>query len=76
MSQTTQTAPANEQDTKSFHWVMTAQAEDGLMNTRSAVITVPAGFTRDEAYQYVVQQFREDYGPVIVLFFDLQPNQL
>lgn len=69
--QTTQTA------TSDFHWVMTVQTPGGVVNTRTAVITVPDGFTRASAFDYVFKQFKADYGsPLTVLFFDLQPNKL
>ena len=63
--------------TSDWHWVMTVQTPDGRVNTRTAVITVPDGFTRASAFDYVFKQFKTDYGsPLTVLFFDLQPNQL
>jgi hypothetical protein len=78
MPSTDQTdAPAETQATSDFHWVMTVQTPDGRVNTRTAVITVPAGFTRAAAFEYVFKQFKADYGsPLTVLFFDLQPNKL
>lgn len=75
---TDQTAPpATQQGTSDWHWVMTVQTADGCFNTRTAVITVPDGFTRAQAFEYVINQFKETYGgPITVLLFDLQPNQL
>lgn len=76
-TQTEQATPNAEPATKEFHWVMTVQTPDGRVNTRTAVITVPEGFTRAQAFSYVFGQFKEDYGsPLTVLFFDLQPNRL
>ena len=58
-------------------WVMTVQTADGRTNTRTAVITVPVGFTRKQAYDYVFAQFKETYsGPLTVLFFDLAENEI
>lgn len=72
-----QTATSGQQGTKEFHWIMTVQTSEGRMNTRTAVITVPDGFPRSKAFDYVFSQFKKDYaGPLTVLFFDLQPNQL
>ena len=62
--------------TQDFHWVMTVQTNDGLINTREAVITAPVSFTASDAYKFVIDQFKADYGPVIVLFYALTPNQL
>ncbi|HEX5567107.1 MAG TPA: hypothetical protein VFY14_09330 [Streptomyces sp.] len=70
-NQTAQTA------TSDWHWVMTVQTADGRINTRTAVITVPTGFTRAQAFDYVFNQFKADYGsPLTVLLFDLHPNKL
>jgi hypothetical protein len=63
--------------TSDWHWVMTVQTPSGIVNTRTAVITVPDGFTRVSAFDYVFKQFTAEYGsPLTVLFFDLQPNRL
>lgn len=63
--------------TSAWHWVMTVQTPDGRVNTRTAVITVPDGFTRASAFTYVLDQFKADYGsPLTVLLFDFQPNKL
>lgn len=72
-TETTETEPT----TTDWHWVMSVQTPNGIFNTRSAVITVPQGFTRAKAWDYVLNQFKADYGSTItVLFFDLRPNQL
>lgn len=74
MPSTDQTAQSTTSD---WHWVMTVQTPDGRVNTRTAVITVPDGFTRASAFDFVFKQFKADYGsPLTVLFFDLQPNKL
>lgn len=73
-AQETTQPPAKTSD---WHWVMTVQTPNGIVNTRTAVITVPDGFTRAAAFDYVFQQFKEEYGsPLTVLFFDLHPNHL
>lgn len=77
MPTTQHTAPAAKQTSTSYHWIMSIQASDGRMNTRSAVADVPSGFTRQQVFQFVVKQFTADYdGPITILFFDLQPNRL
>ena len=78
MSSSAQTdTPAETQTKTDWHWVMTVQTADGRVNTRTAIISVPADFTRAAAFEYVFKQFKADYGsPLTVLFFDLQPNQL
>ncbi|MER6607358.1 hypothetical protein ABT282_15950 [Streptomyces sp. NPDC000927] len=77
MSTQTETQANRIPTTTDWHWVMTVQTSDGRLNTRSAVITVPDGFTRAQAFDYVFKQFKEDFGiPLTVLCFDLQPNQL
>lgn len=74
MPSTDQTTQPNTND---WHWVMTVQTADGRVNTRTAVITVPDGFTRSQAFDFVFKQFKADYGsPLTVVFFDLQPNKL
>lgn len=58
-------------------WVMTVQTADGRVNTRTAVITAPVGFTRSQAFSYVFEQFKAAYGsPLTVLFFDLAKNEI
>lgn len=70
-------APAKAQAALEYHWVMTVQTSDMTFNTRTAVITVPVGFTRAAAFEFVFKQFKADYGsPLTVLFFDLQSNAL
>jgi hypothetical protein len=72
---TAQSAPATA--TVELFWVMTVQTADGRVNTRTAVLTVPVGFTRAEAFGYVFAQFKEAYGsPLTVLFFDLAENKI
>jgi hypothetical protein len=69
--------PTDQKTATAYHWVMSVQVPDGRMNTRSAVVDVPEGVTRDQVFQFVSNQFAEDYGQTFtVLFFDLQPNQL
>ena len=65
-----------ETATQDFHWVMTVQTADGRINTRDAVITAPIGFTASQAFKYVIDQFKADYGSVTVLCFALHPNRL
>lgn len=75
---TTQTTNAPDQPTTTeWHWVMTIQAAGGVTNTRTATIRVSNGHTRAQVLDFVLDQFKADYGtPISVLFFDLQPNQL
>lgn len=61
------------------HWIITTQTGQGHMNTRDGSINVTPGVTsRDSVYN----QIREDVarklgtGQFVVLFFDLQPDQL
>lgn len=71
------TAPAPKTNVIDLFWVMTVQTADGRFNTRTAVITVPVGYTRKQAYDYVFAQFKETYGgPLTVLFFDLAENEI
>ncbi|MGW0948535.1 hypothetical protein ACWD4O_39095 [Streptomyces sp. NPDC002623] len=66
-----------QETTTAYHWVMSIQTRNGILNTRDAVVDVPAGFTRQQIFQFVCNQFAKDYGtPLTVLFFDLQPNSL
>lgn len=74
MPETTQTT---EQTTTAYHWVMTVATPNGVFNTRSAVVEVPSGCTRQQIYMFVLKQFQKDYGEsLVVQLFDLQPNQL
>lgn len=73
----TDVQPASASATFELFWVMTVQTADGRINTRTAVITVPVGFTRAEAFDFVFKQFKEDLGsPLTVLFFDLAENEI
>lgn len=79
MSSTTQsdTQPVQPTSSMELFWVMTVQTPDGVVATRTATITVPVGFTRKQAYDYVFAQFKERYGsPLTVLFFDLAENEI
>jgi hypothetical protein len=70
-----QSAP--ESASMDLFWVMTVQTADGRLNTRTAVITAPAGFTRKQAFDFVFAQFKADFGgPLTVLFFDLAENEI
>jgi hypothetical protein len=70
-----QSAP--EPTSMDLFWVMTVQTADGRVNTRTAVITAPVGFKRSQAFSYVFEQFKKDYGsPLTVLFFDLAENEI
>ncbi|WP_327160526.1 hypothetical protein [Streptomyces zaomyceticus] len=68
--------PDTTSATQDFHWVMTVQTQDGRFNSREAVITAPVGFTASDAFKFVIDQFKADYGSVIVLFYALTPNEL
>lgn len=71
------TAATSQQTTTAYHWVMSVQTPDGRMNTRSAVVDVPEGVTREQVFAFVSNQFAEDYGQTFtVLLFDLHPNKL
>jgi hypothetical protein len=73
MSSSTQTA----RQTTAYHWVMSVQTSDGRSNTRSAIVDVPDGVTRQQVFEFVYKQFADEYGTtLVVLFFDLQPNRL
>lgn len=79
MSSTAQsdTQFASMVDTVELFWVMTVQALDGRVGTRAAVFTAPVGFTREEAYDYVLAQFKEIYGDSLtVLFFNVAENEI
>lgn len=74
---TAQQTPQTTGQTTPYHWVMSVQTPDGRFNTRSAIVDVPTGTTRDRVFSFVFGQFTREYGtPLVVLFFDLQPNQL
>ncbi|MFD7867336.1 hypothetical protein [Streptomyces sp. NPDC059783] len=67
----------DQQTTTEWHWVMTVQTPSGAINTRNATVHVPNGYTRAEVFEFVRDQFKATHGaPIVVLFFDLQPNQL
>lgn len=77
MPASAQTEAPAKAPTTSYFWVMSVQTPDVRLNTRTAVVEVPAGFTREQLFKYVLDQFAADFGPVLtVLFFDLQPNKL
>ncbi|AWT42583.1 MULTISPECIES: hypothetical protein [Streptomyces] len=63
--------------TTAYHWVMSIQTPTGRFFTRSAIVDVAAGATRQQIFGRIYRQFAEEYGtPLTVLFFDLQPDQL
>lgn len=69
--------PESVPTTSKWHWVMTVQTNTGDMNTREGVLTVPDGCSRGAIFEYLMKPLQEEYGsPLVVLFFDLQPNQL
>lgn len=77
MTTTQENAQTSQQATTEYHWVMSVQADGTLLNTRDAIVTVPANYTRQKLFQFVLNQFIEDYGtPITVLFWDAQPNRL
>ncbi|MGW4806396.1 hypothetical protein [Kitasatospora sp. NPDC004272] len=82
MSQTT-TAPQQAPATQgTHHYLLTLQhaARGGYgVFTTSGTLTPPAGWTRNDIYQGLlnnVAEQRPELGSPNVLFFDLQPNQL
>ncbi|MEU9495438.1 hypothetical protein AB0D73_27170 [Streptomyces sp. NPDC048215] len=76
-TQTESSTDSTPAPTTAWHWVMTVQTPRGVVNTRTAIVNVPDGFTRDKLWTFVLDQFKADFGDTIsVLFFDLQPNQL
>lgn len=57
------------------HFVLTVQRRNGLASTRTDVIDIPAGASRQEVFLFLAKKYFPD-ETVAVLFFDLQPNQL
>ncbi|WP_058046265.1 hypothetical protein [Streptomyces roseifaciens] len=75
-TQTTTPAAATPQVT-SFHYITTVQTRDGVLNTRDAILDVPAGFTRAMCFRHLTQQLADEYGtPLAVLYFALEPDAL
>jgi len=59
------------------HYVTTIQMPGALLNTRSGILTVPISFTRAAAFDYLMNQLKEEYKTTIsVLFFSFEPNRL
>jgi hypothetical protein len=58
-----------------YHFILTVQRESGIASTRTDVIDIRAGSTRQDVLSFLANQYfpRET---VAVLFFDLRPNQL
>lgn len=71
---TTQTEPATPQLT-TYHVILTVQRSNGVSSTRTDVINIPAGATRQEVLSFQANKYFPG-ETVAVLFFDLQPNQL
>lgn len=67
---TTQTETAT-----TYHFVLTVQRSSGVASTRTDVIDIPAGATRQEVLSFLATKYFPG-ETVAVLFFDLQPNQL
>lgn len=67
------------QQTTDFHYITTVQTRDGLLNSRSGVLSVPTGsrYTRTTCFNHLMDQLTDEYGtPISVLFFALEPDQL
>lgn len=63
--------------TLDFHYVTTIQTSRGVLNTRDGILTVPIGFTRAEAFKYLMDQLKDEYQTTIsVLYFAFEPNRL
>ncbi|MFH8690011.1 hypothetical protein ACH4EC_24470 [Streptomyces anulatus] len=64
-------------ETTEYHYVTTIQMPGAVINTRSGILTLPPGFTRANAYGYLMDQLKDEYQTTIsVLYFALEPNQL
>ncbi|MCX4885886.1 hypothetical protein [Streptomyces sp. NBC_00847] len=58
-----------------YHFVLTVQRQNGIASTRSDVLHLPDGSTRQEALTFLKDTlFRHEN--VAILFFSLEPNQL
>jgi hypothetical protein len=58
-----------------YHFILTVQRNNGVASTRSDLVDIPAGTTRQATLGYLANQYFPG-EQVAVLFFDLQPNQL
>lgn len=77
-TQTEQTsAPDNQIVRTDYHYITTVQTSDVRINTRDGILSVPAGYTRQQAFAYLLKQLTEEYGsPISVLYFEFEPNAL
>jgi hypothetical protein len=58
-----------------YHFVLTAQRQNGIASTRSDVLHLPAGTTRTQALDFLKDTYFRGEN-VAVLFFSLEPDQL
>lgn len=58
-----------------YHFILTVQRQNGVVGTRTDIVDIPAGTTRQQALGYLANQYwpGETFA---VLFFDLTPNKL
>jgi hypothetical protein len=75
---TTQTAqqPATNTGTPNYHFILTVQRQNGIASCRSDVIDIPAGMSRRDVLQALFARLFPGDQQMVVLFFDLQPNQI
>ncbi|GGX82539.1 hypothetical protein [Streptomyces hiroshimensis] len=77
MSSPTAQASNSTQATTAYHFIITIQTSGGVINTRGGVLDVPRGMTRAALLDLITKPLLAEFGPpLVVLFFDLQPNAL
>ncbi|MFD9124934.1 hypothetical protein [Kitasatospora sp. NPDC059571] len=64
-------------DTTRYHWIITA-AHQGRQASAEGILDLTPGSSRRDAYTMIYNHMAERFGAdgVLVLFFDLQPEQL
>lgn len=73
------TAPTGQPDPVSFHWVMTAQTNDGRQGTNDGVIgAIPGVHTQQSTYNAIRKAMAEWLGTdnFTVVFFSVTPNTI
>lgn len=69
------TAQTDTPNLTTYHFILTVQRSGGLSSTRSDVLHLPDGTTRQEALTFLKNQLFP-HENLTILFFALEPNQL
>lgn len=67
---------ATAAETAPYLFILTVQNQHGVTSTRSDVIDLEPGATRSKVLNGLVAHYFPNTAPLVVLFFDIQPNRM